>query len=70
MTECLEVFAATEVLKMCVRNNEVGSEHGGGDLATIRAVANEGFDKSWGHRRLKMFSTNVARKEKTMPQPI
>ena len=55
---------------MGVRNNEVGSEHGGGDLATIRAVANEGFDKSWGHGRLKIFSTNVARKEKTMPQPI
>lgn len=47
LAEGFEVLSATKVLQICIVNNEVGGEHGGGDFMAVAAVADETIDKTW-----------------------
>lgn len=42
----LQLVLAAGVLHLAVLDDEVGGEHGGGDLATVGAVADEGVDEA------------------------
>lgn len=48
-----QLVLATDVLRGGLLDDEVGAEGGGGDLAAIRAVADEGLDKAVAFRGLK-----------------
>jgi len=46
LTEGVQVVAAAQLLQVRVGDGEVGCEHGRGDFAAVRAVANEGVDQA------------------------
>lgn len=41
LLEARELILAAQVFEVCVGDDEVGGEHGGGDLAAVSAVAEE-----------------------------
>jgi hypothetical protein len=51
----LQVFLATDVLKILVVDSEVGGEHRRGEFVAVGAVADEGADIAWAMGWLEVW---------------